>query len=67
MMDFEKELEQIIANDPLGLLDIKPKASARVNAAAMVAIREISACISKPFRRPAAFRTGHLHPQETLR
>ncbi len=28
MMDFEKELEQIIANDPLGLLDIKPKASA---------------------------------------
>ncbi len=55
MINFEKELEAILADDPLGLLEVKPKASAVMNADArlIASFEEINAFVEEYGREPA--------------
>jgi len=54
MIDFIKELETILDTDPLGLLDVKPKASSVISSDALliVSFEEINRFISKHKREP---------------
>ncbi len=58
MIDFEKELEVILAGDPLGLLDIKPKPSSLMSADERLAssFEEINAFVREQNREPAESR-----------
>ncbi len=55
MIDFEKELADILENDVLGLLDVKPKASAVMSADArlIASFEEINAFVEEYGREPA--------------
>ncbi len=54
MIDFDKELQDILKNDPLGLLDVKPKASSVIsNDARLVAsFEEINDFLKMHGREP---------------
>lgn len=56
MIDFIKELEIILETDPLGLLDIKPKASSVISAdeRLVASFKEINAFMREHNREPAA-------------
>ena len=56
MIDFDKELEQILSDDPLGLLDIKPKASSVISAdeRLVASFEEINAYIREHDHEPTA-------------
>ena len=58
MIDFTKELETILETDPLGLLEIKPKASSVISAdeRLVASFEEINAFIREHNREPAASR-----------
>ncbi len=58
MIDFTKELETILATDPLDLLEIKPKASSVISAdeRLVVSFEEINAFMREHNREPAASR-----------
>lgn len=58
MIDFNKELENILETDPLGLLEIKPKVSAGMSADArlIATFEEINAFIRENNREPAESR-----------
>lgn len=57
-MDFEKELLAILEDDPLGLLDIKPKASSVISAdeRLIASFEEINAFVGEYNREPTASR-----------
>lgn len=58
MIDFEKELEEILANDPLGLLAYKPKVSATITAdeRLIASFQEINAFLDAHGCEPAESR-----------
>lgn len=58
MIDFDKELQAILADDPLGLLDVKPQANNTVTAddRLLAAFEEINAFVAMHGREPAASR-----------
>ena len=58
MIDFTKELETILKTDPLGLLEIKPKASSVISAdeRLVASFEEINAFMREHNREPAASR-----------
>ncbi len=58
MVDFKKELEAILADDPLGLLDVKPKASSVISAdeRLVASFEEINVFFQEHGRKPAASR-----------
>ncbi|OOY49053.1 hypothetical protein BOV94_12625 [Solemya velum gill symbiont] len=58
MINFDKELESILDDDPLGLLDVKPKASSVMTADArlIASFEEINAYISEHGHEPTASR-----------
>lgn len=57
MIDFEKELEQILSSDPLGLLDIKPKATSVTADQRLVAsFQEINEFIDEHGKEPTQNR-----------
>ena len=58
MIEFGKELQAILQDDPLGLLDVKPKASNAISAdeRLLAAFEEINAFVEKNGREPAASR-----------
>lgn len=58
MIDFEKELQAILADDPLGLLEVKPAASNGVTAdeRLVAAFEEINAFVETHGREPTASR-----------
>ena len=57
MIDFEKELEDILATDPLGLLEIKPKASAiTADERLVTSFKEINDFISVHGQEPTQSR-----------
>lgn len=58
MIDFDKELEQILSDDPLGLLDIKPKTSSVISAdeRLVASFEEINAYIREHDHEPTASR-----------
>lgn len=60
MIDFEQELQQIIENDPLGLLDIR-QAPARITAddRLLGSFREINTFVQREDREPAESRDIH--------
>lgn len=58
MIDFTKELETILETDPLGLLEVKPKASSVISAdeRLVASFEEINAFMREHNREPAASR-----------
>jgi len=58
MIDFIKELETILETDPLGLLEVKPKASSVISAdeRLVASFEEINAFMREHNREPAASR-----------
>jgi len=58
MINFDKELESILDDDPLGLLDVKPKASSVMTADArlIASFEEINAYINEHGHEPTASR-----------
>ncbi|MEX0963774.1 MAG: GIY-YIG nuclease family protein [Pseudohongiellaceae bacterium] len=58
MIDFDKELESILMDDPLGLLDVKPKPSSAITADArlITSFEEINAYINEHGHAPTASR-----------
>ncbi len=58
MIDFEKELESILQDDPLGLLAIKPKASSAISAdnRLIASFEEINSFMREQNREPVASR-----------
>ena len=58
MIDFIKELETILETDPLGLLEVKPKASSVISAdeRLVASFEEINAFMREHRREPAASR-----------
>ncbi|MES9956983.1 MAG: GIY-YIG nuclease family protein [Sedimenticola sp.] len=58
MKDFDKELETILNDDPLGLLDIKPKASSAISAdeRLVASFEEINAYVREHGHEPTASR-----------
>lgn len=58
MIDFDKELQAILQDDPLGLLNVKPKASNTISAddRLLAAFEEINAFVKKNGCEPAASR-----------
>jgi len=58
MTDFAKDLETILETDPLGLLEVKPKASSVISAdeRLLSSFEEINAFMRKHNREPAASR-----------
>lgn len=58
MIDFDKELQAILHDDPLGLLDVKPKASNMMMAdeRLLAAFEEINAFFAKNGREPVVSR-----------
>ncbi|MBU0485080.1 MAG: GIY-YIG nuclease family protein [Proteobacteria bacterium] len=58
MIDFDKELEAILREDPLGVLAVKPKASSAMGAAErlVASFAEISAFMKEHGREPAKSR-----------
>lgn len=58
MIDFNKELEAILETDPLGLLDIKPKASSMISEdeRLVASFEEINSFMQEHKREPAASR-----------
>lgn len=58
MIDFDKELQAILADDPLGLLEVKPQTSNVVTAdeRLVAAFEEINAFVEMHGREPAASR-----------
>lgn len=57
-MDFEKELQAILKDNPLGLLDIKPKASSVISAddRLIASLEEINTFVAVYNREPEASR-----------
>jgi len=58
MIDFDKELESILADDPLGLLDVQPKRSSAMTADArlLASFEEINAFVRDKGHEPTASR-----------
>ncbi len=58
MINFDKELQTILQDDPLGLLDVKPKANTGVSAddRLLAAFEEINTFFEKNGREPATSR-----------
>lgn len=58
MIEFDKELQAILQDDPLGLLNVKPNASNTLSAddRLLAAFEEINAFVEKNGREPAASR-----------
>lgn len=58
MIDFEKELATILEDDPLGLLDVKPKSSGKITAddRLIASFEEINAFVRENGREPAESR-----------
>ncbi len=58
MVDFNKELEEILESDPLGLLEVKPKASSVISAdeRLVTSFEEINTFVQEHDREPAASR-----------
>ncbi len=58
MIEFDKELQVILQDDPLGLLDVKPKVNNAISAddRLLAAFEEINTFVEKHGREPAASR-----------
>ena len=58
MIDFEEEMKVILETDPLGLLDVKPKASSAISAEQLLvnSFEEITAFVQEHGREPAESR-----------